>query len=801
MARRRAWAAAIAGLTLASLAFFVPGSPVYFPNLFVSGGIYDGHSIPYWIKALRSPNGDDRRRAVSALAAVGTDTDAGEAVPALAGVVLDDPDPKLRAAAAEALAKMIPTPKSAVPALAKALQDTDVRVRMNAATALFRLGTDARPAIPALITALKDHDNQTKVDLAAFTIQEMVVKSLGRAGTAEAVPVLIEALDTNSPISLQIVVARALGDIGVESRPAEPKLRAMLKNNSPSVRQAALAALHAMGTDPAREESGAATTVRPQEPELSEAERNYLWEIEHHGNLLVKHGFGPLASGLKNADAHALSRLLADGFSGTDQREPNRVRSVADSHQVERLEDAGHPPIPLTRDEFIARLIKFRGLFEAAPPQVKLSLMTLSPKVRQQVDGPWVCTAQLRMHGERTAGAPTEVVLMLRLDLLRPTEKLLSQPGWLLSAGIVQVQTAKAPRFLFAEVAQKRGFDTAKLYDNWKNVVFRPSPGGVYVCDFDRDGILDVLITDFLNTSLYRGRPDGAFEDVTAQMGLPQRLTDRPSAAWIDIDGDGWEDLILGDRIYRNEQGKRFVDYTERSNLRIPGEVGGMVVADYDCDGKLDLYVTRSAPPGANSWLETQSSRAKGNILFRNKGNWQFANVTQSSGTFGGRRSTFTAAWLDANNDGWPDLHVINEFGDGGLFINNRNGTFTEHSLANSPADFGSMGLAVGDIDNDGNIDIYCANMYSKAGTRVIGNLAPDAYSPAVLEKMRRFVAGSQLHLNKGGLKFDQVGKKMQVASVGWAYGACLADLDNDGWLDIYATAGYLSRDRNEPDG
>jgi hypothetical protein len=104
-------------------------------------------------------------------------------------------------------------------------------------------------------------------------------------------------------------------------------------------------------------------------------------------------------------------------------------------------------------------------------------------------------------------------------------------------------------------------------------------------------------------------------------------------------------------------------------------------------------------------------------------------------------------------------------------------------------------------VDNDGTVDIYCANMYSKAGTRVIGNLAPDAYPLDVLEKMRRFVAGSQLHLNKGGLTFDQVGLTRQVAAVGWAYGAALADLDNDGWLDIYATAGYLSRDRDKPDG
>jgi hypothetical protein len=271
--------------------------------------------------------------------------------------------------------------------------------------------------------------------------------------------------------------------------------------------------------------------------------------------------------------------------------------------------------------------------------------------------------------------------------------------------------------------------------------------------------------------------------------------------AWVDIDGDGWEDLFLAGRVYRNEEGKRLADYTDRCSLRVPPDTGNVVVADYDRDGRLDLYVARSGRPGARSWLEGTSAEPKGNYLFRNKGGWQFEDVTESSGTAGGRRSTFTAVWLDANNDGWPDLHVINEFGDGVLLVNNGDGTFAEHPLADRPADFGTMGVAAGDIDNDGNIDLYCADMYSKAGTRVIGNLAPDAYPPPILEKMRRFVAGSQLHLNKGGLKFEQAGKKMQVAAVGWAYGPCLADLDNDGWLDIYATAGYVSRNRDALDG
>ncbi len=427
--------------------------------------------------------------------------------------------------------------------------------------------------------------------------------------------------------------------------------------------------------------------------------------------------------------------------------------------------------------------------------------MTLSPVQRGKFDGLWEGMGQLRMAGEHVKGAPAEVVVNFRYRLSRPRKEALAQPGWLRSASLRQVLTARASHTLFAEVAQQRGIEVSKLHDNWKTTTLNAHPGGVYVCDFNRDGILDILVTDATGTTLYQGRANGTFEDVTSFVGLPRQAPLSNAVCWIDIDGDGWEDLILGGRAYRNEQGKRFADYSGRSNLRLPPFVGSLLVADYDGDGKLDLYATGAALPGKRSWLEGKGAEVRGNLLLRNKGKWQFEDVTRAASASGGRRSTFTAAWLDANNDGWPDLHVINEFGDGVLLINNGNGSFSPRRLASYPADFGSMGVAVGDVNNDGHIDIYCANMYSKAGTRVIGNLKPDAYPRDVMEKMRRFVAGSQLHLNRGQLKFDQVGTRLQVAAAGWAYGPCLADLDNDGFLDIYATAGFISRDRNEPDG
>jgi FG-GAP-like repeat len=535
--------------------------------------------------------------------------------------------------------------------------------------------------------------------------------------------------------------------------------------------------------------------------QLPRSETEYLWQIEHEGNRLAKDGFSRLAGALGKADGAALTQMMAEDFSGADMREPTRIAAKTDFAEVERLEDSGKPPQALNRDEFTAHLLAIRKQFAVAP-KVKFSLMTLGPKLRYQFDGLWEGTALVRLNSEPGKGTPIEVVINLRYEILRPTQETLKKPGWLRSAGITQTLTAKSQSFLFADVTEKRGLKTTYLYDNWKSERFVATTGGVYVCDFNRDGILDILVTDTNGIALYQGRPDGTFEDVTSNVHLP-RLPPRGAtpAAWIDIDGDGWDDLILGRSVFRNIGGKDFLDYTDICNLPLAKDISNLQVADFDRDGKLDIYATRASPPGNHSWLQGTGNRGGGNFLYRNLGNWQFQDVTAASGTGGGSRSTFSAAWLDANTDGWADLIVINEFGDGVLLINNGNGTFSERTLSDRPADFGSMGLAVGDVNNDGNIDIFCANMYSKAGTRVINNLAPDAFPPAVMEKMRRFVAGSQLHLNKGGLQFEQVGKKMQVAAVGWSYGAGLADFDNDGWLDIYATAGYVSRNPNEPDG
>src|SRR5262249_42240835 len=160
----------------------------------------------------------------------------------------------------------------------------------------------------------------------------------------------------------------------------------------------------------------------------------------------------------------------------------------------------------------------------------------------------------------------------------------------------------------------------------------------------------------------------GKFLDATREVGLaPAPLSmnsmlmgDARIAAFADLDGDGWEDLIVGPMVYRNEAGRHVTPVTHETNFHPPLCATGQTVADFDRDGRLDLYVTSLGPGKAESWINGRSGGLSSNSLFRNLGDWQFQDVTASSGAGGGDRSTFAVAWLDADNDGWPDLYVPN---------------------------------------------------------------------------------------------------------------------------------------------
>src|SRR5207253_2979669 len=114
--------------------------------------------------------------------------------------------------------------------------------------------------------------------------------------------------------------------------------------------------------------------------------------------------------------------------------------------------------------------------------------------VRDQLDGPWQGIVVARIWGELGPGKPAEVVLQFHFRIPRPERS--SRPGWLRQARVIQSQTSTADAFFFRDVTRARGIDPELFHDNWKQGRKISGTGGVYVCDFNRDGLLDLLIVD-----------------------------------------------------------------------------------------------------------------------------------------------------------------------------------------------------------------------------------------------------------------------------------------------------------------
>ncbi len=318
-------------------------------------------------------------------------------------------------------------------------------------------------------------------------------------------------------------------------------------------------------------------------PVLDESEREYLWQVEHHALILGKHWFHDFGEALAKADAKGLEKILAQDFAGQTFSQPAAEPMEIDYIQVSRRKGAGLPPTLLDRKALIALLLDWRREFPL-PPAVKVYPKSLAPQTRSDLDSVWRGTGVLRMWGQ-AGGQPHEVVVHFGFVVPRPSRH--QEAGWLRSFSLSQTQIARAAGFFLRDVTRQRNIDPDLFHNNWNSEAKYGNTGGVYLMDFNRDGILDLLVLDINRIALYKGLPAGAFLDVTAEMGLP--LFPPPSnpssfAALADLDGDGWEDLILLGRIYRNEGGNQFVDISHRSNLHFPLNATGVAIADYDRD-------------------------------------------------------------------------------------------------------------------------------------------------------------------------------------------------------------------------
>ena len=395
---------------------------------------------------------------------------------------------------------------------------------------------------------------------------------------------------------------------------------------------------------------------------LSETHRKFIWDIEHWVFVLDHKVFPKWASVFVENDRPALLEYFSQDCAGQILRPAGSAIDTA-SGQYTRIREAtaGRKEADAAkivdylfeyRNRFISspgaidRLIRFFAPVYASaadePPRVQVAMMELAPEEREKPAGPWRGTMKIRFTGRTTEGSVAEALIKARVTLDPPSDDLPDRTGWIHGFHVYSVNWGHSSGLLMKEVAAERGLQPELYVDHWKakdeDVVIT---GGIYVSDYNSDGWLDVLVTDEKTHGLYRGGPEG-FRNVTTEAGLPE-IPSYITAAFVDMDNDGYEDLLFGSRLYRNLGNGTFQDITSYTNLHAADRGQNYAIADYDLDGKMDLYVVggMGRPMEARSWISNRSGVE--NVLLRNLGNWRFENVTEQTRTGGDLRSCFAA--------------------------------------------------------------------------------------------------------------------------------------------------------------
>ncbi len=346
-----------------------------------------------------------------------------------------------------------------------------------------------------------------------------------------------------------------------------------------------------------------------------------------------------------------------------------------------------------------------------------------------------------------------------------------------------------APRFV--ERAAEAGLVLPQVVTPISPAAFLSS--GLAIRDVDGDGIADVFVIDRQTLYLYRGKPGLHFAPpvAIARTGGDTILS---GVSLGDLDGDGDPDLVLTTwrdrpvRLFRNEHGT----FVEAGKVGRGGQHQGTVLSDLDGDGKLDLAVV-SYPLGyaiPSSFLNADNGDPP--ELWLGNGDFTFhqlplpARVAKHHWSFGGVAADFL-------HRGGMQLYVFNDYGVKDLYVLDRDGGVSEVSAQyglNDPG--GGMSADLGDVDNDDRVDLYVANMFSKAGTRIangVGARVPEATRDLV----SKFVRGNTLFLGQPDGGYADHAVDLEVHRGLWSFASLLADVDNDSRLEVLIANGFIS--------
>jgi enediyne biosynthesis protein E4 len=343
---------------------------------------------------------------------------------------------------------------------------------------------------------------------------------------------------------------------------------------------------------------------------------------------------------------------------------------------------------------------------------------------------------------------------------------------------------------------------------------------GVALFDYDNDGDLDVFLiqggplardgvigANHPSSRLFRndlkvstdGRPTLQFTDVTARAGVGLHAYGMGAAVG-DYDGDGDLDLYVTsfgpETLYRNNGDGTFADVTKEAGVSDALWSTSAAFVDYDRDGDLDIFVANYLDftltdnklchdaLGARDYCSPRAYRPVPDRLYRNEGNGRFSDATVAAGISRADGAGLGVSTGDYNGDGWLDLYVANDATPNQLWINQRNGTFTDEGLLSGTAvnasgnPEGSMGIASGDFDLDGDEDLFITN--------IIGETFA-------------------FYVNDGRGSFDDARVRVGIAAPTASFtgfGTDWFDYDNDGWLDLFIANGAVNvveSQRGEP--